>query len=373
MKQLPDSPWIRQIVCCLFVCCLFACGLLVIWADPAVADIYRYRDDNGNWCFTDTPPAGDNIERIDSVEGRGKGQQVARNIDVILKKQYAPASGVETATLATVTVMSPAGKGSGFFIRDDGYLITNRHVLRGDTESYRAAATAMENVDAEMNNADHHLGKEADALGAAFAHLEQFRQGLEEIGSPAEREAARIAYEKELARVRALQANFDSRKNRFENGKAAYESEKYDFNYRKITATLSRQFKLILKDGTEIDAHLVRESRDHDLALLKVDGYITPHLPPGRDDFRQGGSVYAIGSPVELHNSVSRGILSGHENGFLKTDARIYPGNSGGPLINPDGEVLGINTFKQLTRNFEGLGFAIPIRTALEEFKDELE
>jgi len=65
---------------------------------------------------------------------------------------------------------------------------------------------------------------------------------------------------------------------------------------------------------------------------------------------------------------VSKGIFSGYEKSFIKTDAKIYPGNSGGPLINKDGRVVGINSFKQLTRRFEGLGFAIPIRVATSEF-----
>ena len=60
---------------------------------------------------------------------------------------------------------------------------------------------------------------------------------------------------------------------------------------------------------------------------------------------------------------------SGFEGGFLQTNAQIYPGNSGGPLIAADGWVLGINTFKKLTHKFEGLGFAIPISVAWHEFE----
>jgi S1-C subfamily serine protease len=65
---------------------------------------------------------------------------------------------------------------------------------------------------------------------------------------------------------------------------------------------------------------------------------------------------------------VSQGIVSGLRSGFIQTDAKIYPGNSGGPLVTENGRVAGINSFKQLTRNFEGLGFAIPIEVALDEF-----
>jgi S1-C subfamily serine protease len=69
-----------------------------------------------------------------------------------------------------------------------------------------------------------------------------------------------------------------------------------------------------------------------------------------------------------LKDSVSSGIISGFDGFFLKTDAKIYPGNSGGPLINQRGEVIGINTLKQITHKFEGLGFAISTDAALREF-----
>jgi S1-C subfamily serine protease len=79
--------------------------------------------------------------------------------------------------------------------------------------------------------------------------------------------------------------------------------------------------------------------------------------------------VYAIGSPAGVADSVSSGIVSGYDESFIRTDARIYPGNSGGPLVGEDGRVIGINTMKQITRKFEGMGFAIPVWTALEEFR----
>ena len=80
----------------------------------------------------------------------------------------------------------------------------------------------------------------------------------------------------------------------------------------------------------------------------------------------------SIGSPARLQNSVTSGVFSGFESGFIQTNAQIYPGNSGGPLVTAQGRVVGINTFKQLTHKFEGLGFAIPIQVALREFRAHL-
>jgi len=111
-------------------------------------------------------------------------------------------------------------------------------------------------------------------------------------------------------------------------------------------------------------------TREIDLALLKVD---VPKLPALRiapyRNVRQGEVVLAFGSPEGLRNSVTLGVVSSVARQtdpdspmvYIQTDAPINPGNSGGPLVNVDGEVIGVNTFilSQSGGN-EGLGFAIP-------------
>ena len=134
-------------------------------------------------------------------------------------------------------------------------------------------------------------------------------------------------------------------------------------------AGLNRNFTVYLADNTPLYAYVVEISNQHDLALLKVDGYITPFLQPGHPfASAQGDPVYAIGNPVKLRNSVTAGVVSGFQGDFVKTNAQIYPGNSGGPLVTAQGRVIGINTFKKLTHKFEGLGFAISITAAMDAF-----
>lgn len=134
-------------------------------------------------------------------------------------------------------------------------------------------------------------------------------------------------------------------------------------------AGLSKSFTIFLADNTKLYIRLVAVSQAHDLALLKLDGYRVPSLKPAQAArLAQSDPVYAIGNPIKLKNSVTSGVFSGFEQGFIQTNAQIYPGNSGGPLVNSKGEVLGVNTFKKLTRKFEGLGFAIPIQVALQDF-----
>eukprot|EP01036_Dinobryon_divergens_P027512 gene27512-36301_t len=115
-----------------------------------------------------------------------------------------------------------------------------------------------------------------------------------------------------------------------------------------------------------------------DIALIKLD-FVTEDLPivklGSSSKIRAGEFVVAIGSPMNLQNTASLGIvsatarhaselgLSNNRSEYLQTDAAINSGNSGGPLVNLDGEVIGINTMK--VRGTDGISFAIPIDTAI--------
>lgn len=108
---------------------------------------------------------------------------------------------------------------------------------------------------------------------------------------------------------------------------------------------------------------LIGYNIDLDIALLKMDGEYTYLELDNSDDTRVGEKVIAIGNPLGLSFSVSEGIVSAvHRIGsndlpaYIQTDAALNPGNSGGPLINTNGKVIGINNFK--TRG-ENLGFAL--------------
>lgn len=119
-----------------------------------------------------------------------------------------------------------------------------------------------------------------------------------------------------------------------------------------------------------VPARVLGLARDIDLALLKVDNVKLHALrvAPYRN-IRQGEVVLAFGSPEGLRNTVTLGVISSVARQtdpdspmvYIQTDAPINPGNSGGPLVNVDGEVVGVNTFilSQSGGN-EGLGFAIP-------------
>jgi serine protease Do len=122
--------------------------------------------------------------------------------------------------------------------------------------------------------------------------------------------------------------------------------------------------------GRTVLARVIGAAPEVDLALLKVDVAGLPSLPlADYDSLRQGELVFAFGSPEGLRNSVTMGVVSAvarqpdadHPMVYIQTDAPINHGNSGGPLVNVSGELVGINTFI-LTESggSQGLGFAIP-------------
>lgn len=130
-----------------------------------------------------------------------------------------------------------------------------------------------------------------------------------------------------------------------------------------------------LADGREYIATDIKTDPESDLAVLKLQN--AKDLPFARignsDELEIGDWVIAIGNPFELEATVSAGIISGkgrelgsiRRSKFLQTDAAINPGNSGGPLLNLDGEVIGINTaIASNSGGNQGIGFAIPINQA---------
>jgi serine protease Do len=127
---------------------------------------------------------------------------------------------------------------------------------------------------------------------------------------------------------------------------------------------------LVAGASQTVDARIIGIAAEIDFALLKVDVAGLTALPlADYDAIRQGQLVFAFGSPEGLRNSVTMGVVSSVARQpdpdsptiYIQTDAPINPGNSGGPLVNADGELVGLNTLI-LTESggSQGLGFAIP-------------
>jgi serine protease Do/serine protease DegQ len=135
------------------------------------------------------------------------------------------------------------------------------------------------------------------------------------------------------------------------------------------------EITVTLADGRELQAKRVGVDPDTDVALIKVQAKDLMAIPIGTSaQLEVGDFVLAIGNSFQIGQTVSSGIISGlHRNNvgiglyedFIQTDAAIYPGNSGGALINLRGELIGINTaFVGTSSGNPGMGFAIPVNMA---------
>ena len=142
------------------------------------------------------------------------------------------------------------------------------------------------------------------------------------------------------------------------------------------TATI----KVMLQDEREFEAKIVGADPDSDLAVLKIDS--ENQLPDATmgssDDLMIGETVIAIGNPFGFSHTVTTGVVSALNrsirtedrvyNDFIQIDASINPGNSGGPLLNINGDLIGINT--AIYAKAQGIGFAIPISKARKIISD---
>jgi len=143
------------------------------------------------------------------------------------------------------------------------------------------------------------------------------------------------------------------------------------------------QIKTVFSDGREFAAKIVSTDASRDIAVLRIDApKKLPAVLLGRsDDLLIGETVIAIGNPYGYANTVSTGVVSAEGRdiqvgegfwlrGLIQTDAPINPGNSGGPLLNINGELIGINTV--IKADAQNIGFAIPVDTLINNISHML-
>lgn len=142
------------------------------------------------------------------------------------------------------------------------------------------------------------------------------------------------------------------------------------------------QVTVTLKDGRRFEGRVLGSDPVTDVAVIQIQADNLPTVKLGNSEQLQPGEwAIAIGNPLGLDSTVTTGIISGLGRSsaqvgvpdkrveFIQTDAAINPGNSGGPLLNQNGEVIGVNT--AILRGAQGLGFAIPINT-VQQIAQEL-
>jgi len=349
------------------------CVLLSLFGASAQAEIYKYKDANGDWIFSDKPPADQQQPQSFAVAKKPTG--LPDDLAEMLKNRFSPHTAIELATLAVVKVESGLGTGSGFFMTDSGFLVTNRHVIRPtDYKGWQQRAAQFDEVDRSLKESERRLEARAADLAAMKQEIDNHEASIANY-SERRKEVANARWRSYKKRYANMKRDYGRAEREVGALRRKFSSDRFDFNSKASSVKYATQFKIILKNGTRLNARLVRESKQHDLALLKLDRYVTPFLNVAANTKnRQGAQVYAIGSPLGMKDFVTSGIITGVSSGKIVTDSQILPGNSGGPLVDTDGNVIGVNTLKLYSTSVlgEGFGLSVPIKIVLKEFAAEL-
>jgi S1-C subfamily serine protease len=250
---------------------------------------------------------------------------------------------IARAANATVFIETAWGSGSGFFVGSGCKIVTNSHVVHLDSRD-------VESMERQQNRLKQIIEYEEREIAKA-------EDGLRHISDWGNREEVEKF-------IRLKKERLEQLKIRYQAYSSTLESIKYGSGLSELKVTLI--------DGSQYTAMVSQLSENYDLALLDLLTSNCAFIEPGQSSrLRQGDPVYTVGHPVGLRHSVTSGIISGFREHagvrFIQTDAPINPGNSGGPLIDRNGEVIGVNTM--ILADTEGIGFAIPIEVVLDEFQ----
>ncbi len=366
--RISTSMWIIISLC-------ISCLLL-----PVNAEIYKYKDKNGRWQFTDKPVNSDGTpirskqssKNSTGVKTKNSYQSTKANLKDILFKRFNPTTKVDEATLSVVTVQTNVGSGSGFFVTDNGYLITNRHVVRPATSTgWKDREAALQEYRDQLEDYEYRLREDEQSLENMKQSIDD-NQAYIDSGRASSSEIKR--FNRYVTKYNRYKDRYDDNEKDFNKVNREYKRAQSEFGFNSSVSSFSKKFTIILKNGKKYKARLVKVSKRYDLALLKLDNYTTPYLSLAkRHRPKQGTKVFAIGSPLGITDSLTTGIVTKSGKDQIFTDAQILPGNSGGPLVNKNGVVLGVNTAViSQTRNADGLGLALYSKLIKDEFRSKL-
>ena len=287
----------------------------LIWPATSIAQIYKYKDKNGRWVYTDKKPGSNKKAEVvgqqKSGESSGSSNTVKGDLKQQLENKYSTRSPELKASLAVVTVHTNSGFGSGFFVSDNGYLITNKHVVRPKAHSgWKQQEQELEREERNLERKFSYLKDEKSRIATNEQRLREMKKSVESpdlYRNPVTREEYETHmanhkqrqkdYKKELAEARQQQRDFKKRQK--------------EFTFSTSTGSIAKRFSIFLKDATELKVQLIKISKEHDLALLKLNGYRTPFLTPADYPWpRQSQEVFAIGSPQGQTNSITAGKVT---------------------------------------------------------------
>ena len=229
---------------------------------------------------------------------------------------------LEKALDATVMIKGGLSTGSGFFITDEGYVLTNKHVINATGDFIQKKEEELGNIKSELEAINEKVAAAERVMDRDYAELKN-----EENKNNSD-----IFYNYNKSR-----SHYYKYRQKQKNIKTWYLQKRSELDDLKNEAGSLYQLTCFFADGTSMPIYVVRESYQYDLALLSAREQGTPFLRP-RDvrDMPVGTRLYALGSPLghRLQNTVTSGVFSAlreiNNVLYIQTNAQVNRGNSGG-------------------------------------------
>ena len=145
--------------------------------NPSTPQIYKYKDEKGQWYFSDKPPPGKEAAAV--AKEVPKKNAASSNLKAKLYDKFEPKTNIQAATLAVVSIDTPIFYGSGFFISEDGHLITAKHIIKlSDSPMWKEFRDKLNNKDKEIKEAKKKLEKTSEELAFEEDYLKRYKKAI---------------------------------------------------------------------------------------------------------------------------------------------------------------------------------------------------
>ncbi|MCP4377537.1 MAG: hypothetical protein GY794_15340, partial [bacterium] len=265
---------------------------------------------------TDKPPKDKKTSAVTTTASVGA---VKANLKDDLHQEFNPDSNTAKASLSVVTVKTSAGSGSGFFVTEDGYIITNRHVIRpASTNQWKEIEESLKDYEKRLDAFKSDNKDDEERLNDARRYINENRAFVESDAATA---SQKTRFERYVKRYTKNKDRHEANVRKYRKLDREYRKKKSDLSFSSSMSNFSRKFTIVLKNGKKLKARLVKLSKEYDLALLKLDNYSTPYLTLTSQRYpRQGTRVFAIGSPFGISDALTSGIITKASKDHLFTD-----------------------------------------------------
>jgi hypothetical protein len=209
---------------------------------PATADVYKYQDKNGKWHFTDKPPKDKKTSAVTTTTSTGA---VRADLGVDLQQRFKPASKTDEASLAVVTVQTSTGSGSGFFVTADGYIITNRHVIRpATTNQWKETESKLEDYEQRLAAFKSDIDEDGERLNENQRTIDENREYMESTRAS---DSERQRYERYVKRYQKNKRRHEANVAQYRKLEREYREKKSNFGFNSSMSNFSKKFTIILK------------------------------------------------------------------------------------------------------------------------------